>query len=694
VYVTRNVQSFSLAGGLNLSQEQIRLQPGEVVAGQNIEVAIGGGYRRTDGYNRFDGHELTPSNNTYSVLTFSNGGPREFAEGDIISGFTSGATAEVCGPATVATGTFAGINAAGTLGVTLVTGTFTVGETIRVSGINAATCSAAPVPADLDDVGRDSWIRGAANRARARISAVPGSGPVRGIAVYNGKTYAFRDNADATAGVMWQATTSGWAEVDFTAFKLLAFNTGIALLTEGMAINGMTSGATAVVRRVAFRSGTWGTTAAGMLVLTDIVGSFTLAESIRVGATVYATTGATLASVTIPAGGRYQFDQWNFYGSYDTTRLYWVNRVGTGFEFDNNGTIPIAVPIASGMPVDVPENIAVHKNYLFFTFKGSVQNSGAGEPHSWTARLGAQEFGMGEYVTALRSIRQDVLGIATKNSIGLLYGSSALDWSLKKLSREVGCASYCMTEIPSTTAIFDTNGVISLAATQDFGDLKPTTMSVKIDKALRAIHSTPIALVTNRNLSQLRLYFDDGKAFYATFIGSKIAGWAPILHPHTFNCVAVGEDANGAEVQYAGDTDGYVYQLNDGNSFDGTEIDSWIRLPFHHYGTPERKKRFRKIVIEMDSPSALNLQWATEFNYGDPQYATHSPVFVPNSGGLFDEGVFGLFTYDGGFLTAPLAYIAGVGKNMSILIRQSSDIARPWSMQAIHIHFSPWGVQR
>ena len=96
----------------------------------------------------------------------------------------------------------------------------------------------------------------------------------------------------------------------------------------------------------------------------------------------------------------------------------------------------------------------------------------------------------------------------------------------------------------------------------------------------------------------------------------------------------------------------------------------------------------------MDSPSALNLQWATEFNYGDPQYATHSPVFVPNSGGLFDEGVFGLFTYDGGFLTAPLAYIAGVGKNMSILIRQSSDIARPWSMQAIHIQFSPWGVQR
>lgn len=65
--------------------------------------------------------------------------------------------------------------------------------------------------------------------ARAAITAVPGSGPVRGVWVYNGKVYAWRDNALATAGVMWRASTTGWVQVSdaFPAggrYELLNYN--------------------------------------------------------------------------------------------------------------------------------------------------------------------------------------------------------------------------------------------------------------------------------------------------------------------------------------------------------------------------------------------------------------------------------------------------------------------------------------
>ena len=40
--------------------------------------------------------------------------------------------------------------------------------------------------------------------------AVPGSGPVRGVWLYNGDVFAWRDNAGGTALVMHKATAGGW----------------------------------------------------------------------------------------------------------------------------------------------------------------------------------------------------------------------------------------------------------------------------------------------------------------------------------------------------------------------------------------------------------------------------------------------------------------------------------------------------
>lgn len=49
--------------------------------------------------------------------------------------------------------------------------------------------------------------------APAVPAALPGSGPVRGVVVFNDVVYAVRDNVAATAGVMYKATSSGWVDV-------------------------------------------------------------------------------------------------------------------------------------------------------------------------------------------------------------------------------------------------------------------------------------------------------------------------------------------------------------------------------------------------------------------------------------------------------------------------------------------------
>lgn len=55
--------------------------------------------------------------------------------------------------------------------------------------------------------------------ARALIQAVPGSGPIRGVHVYKGEVYAFRDTADGLACKMHKATATGWTEVTTPALN-------------------------------------------------------------------------------------------------------------------------------------------------------------------------------------------------------------------------------------------------------------------------------------------------------------------------------------------------------------------------------------------------------------------------------------------------------------------------------------------
>ena len=49
---------------------------------------------------------------------------------------------------------------------------------------------------------------------RAIIQAVPGTGPVRGVWVYNDDVYAFRDQTDGFAG-MFKASPGGWVPQTF-----------------------------------------------------------------------------------------------------------------------------------------------------------------------------------------------------------------------------------------------------------------------------------------------------------------------------------------------------------------------------------------------------------------------------------------------------------------------------------------------
>ncbi len=195
----------ALAGGLDLVSPAISLDPGKVIDSQNYEPYIQGGYRRITGYERYDGRP-SPTAQPYWILPVSTA--TGFTVGGTITGSSSGTTGVVLGIFSNVTGE----SYTNYLVLGRVAGSgFTTLDTVAGQSVLAIPIqNAASVPSDHAD-----YALLAANDYRTLIQVVPGSGPVRGVWMYNDVVYAFRDNAAGTANLMYKATSTGWSLVSF-----------------------------------------------------------------------------------------------------------------------------------------------------------------------------------------------------------------------------------------------------------------------------------------------------------------------------------------------------------------------------------------------------------------------------------------------------------------------------------------------
>lgn len=195
---------FSFGGGLDLLTPAINLSPGKVFDSQNYEPQISGGYRRIDGFERFDGR-ASPSAANYYTLTYTLTGT--ISVGDTIASGLN--TAYVLAVAT------------GILIIDSLVGVFSAGNTLTVSGVPQGTATAAQQIRGSADASLDATYKSlAANHQRANI-LIPGGviekSPINGIWVYNDNVYCFHDmpSPGAPGGLMFKATASGWSQVTF-----------------------------------------------------------------------------------------------------------------------------------------------------------------------------------------------------------------------------------------------------------------------------------------------------------------------------------------------------------------------------------------------------------------------------------------------------------------------------------------------
>jgi hypothetical protein len=666
-------EAIILAGGLDVVTPPFQLKPGRCRAAQNFEASIYGGYRRIAGYERSDG-QAAPSDGQYTILaaTAITGG----AVGNTLHGATSGATGIIL----AITATY--------FVLTATTGTFQA-ENLNVGAGTIAVSSGAGTIGGAGTAKLDAQYKNlAADYYRTLVAAVPGSGKTLGGFFYNDVNYAFRNNAGGTAAALYKSTAAGWSLVAFG--EEISFTNANTSVDEGDTLT--QGGVTATIARVVLQTGTFASGVnTGRLILTGRAGgNFAAGAATSTGGGALTLSGVQTAITLLP-DGRFEAVISNFTGSTSTKRVYWVDGVNRAHEFDGTTT----VPISTGMVTDKPTHIQDHLYQLFLGFRGgSIQHSAPGFPYQWTIITGAAEIAIGDDPTGFQVLpgttTQGALAIFTTGRVSILYGTGDSDYQLIPQRDEIGAVAYTIQSLVQPTFL-DQQGITDLATTQRFGNFVSGVLSNSVKTFLTQWKTTAIASSISRDLSQYRIFFTNNFGFYMTMVGEKPIGLMPVLFAHTVRCAWHGRKNDGSEISFFGGDDGFVFQMDRGTSFDGSDIEAYINLAYNFSHGVRTLKGYRDGALEVSGSGYTEFSFGYSLGYGlssviQPDAAT----VVSNLQSVFwDAFTWDAFTWDGVTLAPSTVEITGEAENISLAITSVGDYFSPFSITGGVINYTP-----
>jgi hypothetical protein len=744
-----------LAGGLDTSTPTLSLKPGVARDILNMECSVSGGYSRVSGFERFDGRtspadavatalQITIGSATSgfwssglwapgfwapgfwastvpaaptaptsagfwspgfwadglwapgfwaAVLSSGGGGTVspppagpsfDVTAGAVVTGAESGATGVVIAPVKYVPGS----TTQGTLYITKATAEFIPGEVLLIDGTPRALFTDYGYASPTTPLESAMYGHLATLPYRDDIGPVPGSGPVRGVAYFDGSVFAWRDSESGSELRIYRSSPSGWVAVPLG--EEIEFVNANDAVQEGDTLT--QGGVTATIRRVVVETGSLQSgTNTGRLVLSNRTGgSFSAAGATSTGVGAL-TLGGAQSAISLTPGGRVQAFVANFGGASATRRIYGCDSVNRAFEFDG----AIYTPISSGMPVDAPTNAVAHKNHLFLSFGPSVQFSALGAPYSFSPVFGAGEIALAGNVTCFATQPGDqssaALAIYTASETAVLYGSDSSTFDLKTFSDGSGAAPYSAQKL-SSTYVFDARGVTSLEATMNFGNFATASLSLNIRTWVQARRNLVMASSYSRERSQYRVFFADGSALYTTIANGVFVGSSPVQLGTPVFCITEGESDLGQETSYFGSTDGFVYRLDTGTSFDSRPIDWYALMVWNAVGSPRVIKRFYRASFEVTGESFSTFDFSYELGYGSiereqgltMEYDTGVSPSAWDYGGSWDSGIL----WDGRQISPVEVEMSGSAENVAIRIGGSSAYFGQFTFNSYIMHYA------
>src|SRR5210317_1747980 len=354
------------------------------------------------------------------------------------------------------------------------------------------------------------------------------------------------------------------------------------------------------------------------------------------------------AGVTIANTGKVRFLKYDFDG---TEKIMLVDGASRPFRFDGTTFEEL-----TSLPVDTLGSsfIVNFKNHIFLGNENTVVYSASYADTDFTSASGGGIINIADPITGLVVFR-DQLIIFGESTIHVLSGSSQGDFVLKPVSRDLGCvASDTIQEIGGDIVFLGPDGLRLFSATDRIGDFSLAAVSKTIqDEMLDLITSSPDGFMSTviREKSQYRIFGyntgytnDAAKAIGATQLESGIA----FNDLRGFNAfVTYSEYAGFAERIYFGATDGFVYQMEQGNTFAGTDIPATFATPFIPLGDPNVRKTIYKGTTYLDVNGDFDLEFSLKFDFDQPDSIQPDSILSSDAAAsiTYGSGIYGTSLY-------------------------------------------------
>lgn len=394
------------------------------------------------------------------------------------------------------------------------------------------------------------------------------------------------------------------------------------------------------------------------------------------------------SSKTWSLNGEFRFCNYNFGGQDDDEKMFIVNGVDQATEW--NGTV--FTLIATGASTDNPSYVVGYKKHLVLGIQSSLQISEIGNPNGYTVAGGAAEIAVGDTLTNLKE-HSSALIIGCEDSTKTLYGSSAADWQLDDLNK-AGTYSGTMESIGGQVIGLDRQGLMSLAAAQQYGNFSYASLSGKVKTLIKEFGTSSVA-VLNRASSQYRL-FNGQDGLYFTFSGPDLIGVTKTKFPDEVKCAASAIDETEVEISFFGTTDGNVYKMDTGFRFGTQNIYAFILTNFTAYGGPTQKKRYRLVQPDVrveGSPIQIGIRATTGYGLGEASRGT-SPQLYTSPGSLWDVSEWNEFSWGSAYSNDAKVRVSVTGNNMGVYIGTDGAENAVHTIHGVTLHYSPRRLMR
>jgi hypothetical protein len=308
--------------------------------------------------------------------------------------------------------------------------------------------------------------------------------------------------------------------------------------------------------------------------------------------------------------------------------------------------------------------------------------------------LGAAEIGIGDDVTGFLEEIGDTLFIFGRQTTHYIAGD-VTNYALKTYNEEVGAMEGSVQRI-GQGIYMDDRGLATLATTQKHGNYSYNSVSALIQPLIKQLKLRVTTSITITDDNLYRIFFNDGRFLSVGFQDKKITGFMACEYAHVVRCAFSGEDATGEQLTVFGSDDGFVYRAERGTSFDGEEIETFLRPVYFFSRSPSRRKRYRRAQFDVGVAGPLTLDIAVDYSFGDSDDPTEPvrTVQLGGGGGFWGQAIWGQFKWGAGSAPEAITKLEGAGINIGFLIASRSKTSPPHSLEGVALHHSKRRINR